>query len=105
MPASQSQIFLFLLVFLAGIVLGAIVFWLISGREKEAPLNPELEKLNKLRQQYQERVSLWVERSSGKLMVRIDDRMASSTQQLSEPQRKQLQTLMREWLIWMGFPA
>ena len=105
MPTNQSQIILLLLVFSVGIVLGAIIAWLIAGREKEIPPNQELEKSAELRQQYQERISLWVERSSGKLVVRIDNQMASTPQQLNEPQRKQLQTLMREWLSWMGFPG
>ena len=105
MPTNQSQILLFLLALLGGAAIGAIVAWLLFGREKESPPDPDLQKLIKLRQQYQERVSLWAERRSGKLMVRIDDQMASTPEQLSEDQRKQLQTLMREWLSWMGFPG
>jgi uncharacterized membrane-anchored protein YhcB (DUF1043 family) len=101
-----NQLFFLALAFVVGILIGALVSWLFSGREKEAPPpHPELEKLLKLRAQYQERVSLWVERSSGKLMVRMGEQMAADPQQLSEPQRKQLQTLMREWLTWMGFPG
>lgn len=100
-----SQIFALALALIVGIALGALVAWLLSGREKEAPPDPELEKLLKLREQYQERVSLWVERSTGKLMVRMGEQMAAAPQQLSDPQRKQLQTLMREWLTWMGFPG
>src|SRR5512138_3026017 len=100
-----NQIIMLALAFAVGIFFGALLSWLFSGKEKAAPPNPELTKLMKLREQYQERVSLWVERTTGQLVVRMGEQMAADPQQLGDSQRKQLQTLMREWLTWMGFPG
>ncbi len=103
MPTTAGQWFFLLAALLVGVFIGALVSWLFSNKENEAPPNAELEALHELRRQYQERVGLWVERASGKLVVRMGNHMAGSPQELSEPQQKQLQTLMREWLSWMGF--
>lgn len=104
MGLNSGQLIFFGLIFLAGMVLGAAIA-LVANRGKEFPKDPEMERLKQLQSQYQQLVGLWRSRSSNQLTLRIDEQMVENGQQLSQSQRSRVQALIKEWLVWMGYPA
>jgi hypothetical protein len=104
---SQGQVIILMIVFAVGFVIGAAITWILAGREKnkETPSSPEQDAWLKLREQYAERTSLWQNRATGKLVVRIDEHMLDRQDQLSDLQRKSLNAMLKEWLGWLGFPV
>jgi hypothetical protein len=106
---SQGQMFIILIVFAVGFLIGAAIAWILAGRDKnkdeEPQLTPEQHTWLSLREQYQEKASLWLQRSTGKLVVRVDGQMLERQDQLSDLQRKNLNASLKEWVGWMGFPA
>ncbi len=107
MQISQSQVIIYLVIFAAGFMIGGIIAWLLAGRqkEKEPAANPEQDAWLRLRRQYAERTSLWQDRATGRLAVRMGDQILTSSDQLSDAQRRNLNTTMKEWLVWLGFPV
>jgi hypothetical protein len=105
MQITQAQVILMLGLFALGFILGAVLAWVLSGRQKEDPAKLPADPWQQLRSRFTERASLWQEQSSGKLFVRMDDQMVSGADQLTETQRKTLNTAMKDWLAWMGFPG
>jgi hypothetical protein len=104
---SQGQVIILMVVFAVGFVIGAAITWILAGREKnkETPPSHEQSAWLSLREIYKERTSLWQNRATGKLVVRIDDQMIDRQDQLSDLQRKSMNAMLKEWLAWMGFPV
>jgi hypothetical protein len=96
-----------MVIFAAGFIIGGLIAWLLAGRqkEKEPVANPEQDAWLRLRRQYAERTSLWQDRATGRLAVRMGDHLLTSSDQLSDAQRRNLNTTMKEWLVWLGFPV
>ncbi len=105
LPFTQGQTIILLVLFAAGFIIGALLTWFLAARGKNVEKPPEQDAWTKLRDQYNERTSLWQERASGKLVVRVDGHMLDRADQLSDAQRKTMNGTLKEWLGWMGFPV
>ena len=105
MQINQSQVIIWMVIFAVGFISGGLIAFFLAGRQKvkQPPANPEQDAWSSLRSQYAERTSLWQDRATGRLAVRMGEQMLTSSDQLSEVQRKSLNSTMKEWLVWQGF--
>jgi hypothetical protein len=106
---SSAEIIFIILALVAGLLIGVLIASLAGGRTKEpleTPAPPAarapVDAWVDLRRQYQERISLWVEKSSGRLVVRINGRMVDRPQQLNPEEMQQHQAYFKEWLHWLS---
>jgi hypothetical protein len=89
-----------------GFAFGALIVWWVMSRAKpEEELTPEKEQDAQFRQLFEEQVSLWRKRGSGKLAMRSGSKTFENTQRLTAAQLASVQALALEWLEWLGYKA
>lgn len=106
----QSQVFVLIAILGIGIIFGAgVTWWLTSSRRSNPPEaavtptpTPVVDALAGLRAEYTEQIGLWVEKSSGKLVLRFENQMLQQVGQLPPNQRARMVALTKEWLAWLG---
>jgi hypothetical protein len=106
MPTNQGQIVVLLIMVAIGFVFGALIVWWVMSRSKpEEELTPEQEQEAQFRQLFEEQVSLWRKRGSGKLAMRSGSKVFENTQRLTPAQLDSVHALALEWLEWLGYKA
>jgi type II secretory pathway pseudopilin PulG len=105
MLVGQGQLLVLIVILVVGMIFGVAVAWWIAGSRKSNAPSPEEESLAQLRRQYLEQASLWRERTSGKLGLRVGEQVIEDPKQLKDAQIKALQAIAKEWCAWLGMPA
>lgn len=106
MPTNQGQMVVLLIMVAVGFAFGALIVWWAMSRSKpEQELTPEQEQDAQFRQLFEEQVSLWRKRGSGKLAMRSGSKTFENTQRLTAAQIASVQALALEWLEWLGYKA
>jgi alkanesulfonate monooxygenase SsuD/methylene tetrahydromethanopterin reductase-like flavin-dependent oxidoreductase (luciferase family) len=103
MITSQGQVIMLLVVLAAGFIIGAALAWWLASRGNTPPADQEQELLKELRKKYIEKAGLWQDRSSGQLAVRSGGQLITSVQQMTEAQKRNMNSLLKDWAGWMGF--
>lgn len=106
MPTNQGQMVVLLIMVAVGFAFGALIVWWAMSRSKpEQELTSEQEQDAQFRQLFEEQVSLWRKRGSGKLAMRSGSKTFENTQRLTAAQIASVQALALEWLEWLGYKA
>jgi hypothetical protein len=102
----QGQLFVIIVILLVGIAFGAGVAWWIASSRKSNPVRVErpapVDELSALRERFAEQVGLWQEKTSGKLVVRMENQMVGKIGELKPGQRARLEALALELQAWLG---
>jgi len=117
----MQQVLLHILVGVFGFLLGALVVWFWSERERRAsPAADATEEAvpesgsesssatSPLRQSPFSEAShvfvarLWRDRSSGQLLVEVDGMLHATPDTLTDEQRQRLSTAAEGWTLWLG---
>ncbi|MCX8025953.1 MAG: hypothetical protein N3A60_12195, partial [Thermanaerothrix sp.] len=117
----MQQVLLLILVGVLGFLLGALVVWLWSERERPtatpagegaAPEPPKTESAPPAstlpRQSPFSEAShvfvtrLWRDRSTGQLLVEVDGMLHATPDTLTDEQRQRLSTAAEGWALWLG---
>ena len=99
MPPLGNQLLLYILFGIFGIILGALLAVLFSGRGKQE--NEQNQQSPKPAQRHPGEVRVWHEGALSRLMTEIDGKIYSSAKELSNEQRQKLIRLLRDWASWL----
>ena len=103
MITSQGQVIMLLVVLAAGFIVGAALAWWLASRGNTPSADQEQDMLSELRKRYTEKAALWQDRSSGQLAVRTGGMLITSARQMTEAQKRTMNSLLKDWAGWMGF--
>lgn len=86
---------------ITGFIAGVLVMLVVNERRKNKPDSTAEKSRATL---YQEVTRLWRDRTTGRLMVELDEKILAGNETLSPAQRAELAAAAREWLKWLGSP-